>query len=127
MDANNAQGGSRTKRGNSQKTHFHRSDPASRRDERTGTIRAGSMEECNVLCWALVALATLNEEDLGSGAMRPEQGVGLKWRTGCQRDHAGRGRMRIPLNATELPATADVRSRLIWQSERRGKKNKEKR
>ena len=73
MEANNAQGCRRPKRGNTQETHFYRSDAASRREERTGAIRAGTMEERNVLCWALVALATLNEEDLGCGAVRTEQ------------------------------------------------------
>ncbi len=118
MEANNAQGCRRAKWGNTQETHFYRSYAASRREERTGAIRAGTMEERNVLCWALVALATLSEEDLGSGSVRSKQGVRLPWWTGCQRDRAGRGRMRVPLNATKLPATADVRSRLIWQGER---------
>lgn len=117
VEANNAQGCRRAKRGNTQETHFYRSDPASRREERTGAIRAGSMEKRNVLCWALVALATLNEEDLGSGTVRPKQGVRLKGRAGRQCG-AWRLRMRGLLDATELPATADVRSRLIWQGER---------
>jgi hypothetical protein len=127
VDANNAQGSRRTKRGNGQKRHLHRPDPASRRDERTGAIRAVSIEECNALCRALIALATLNKEDFGCRAVRTEQGVRLKWRTRRQCDRSGRGRLRVPLNATELPATADVCSRLIWQRERRGEQDKKER
>ncbi|CAN5168387.1 hypothetical protein BH24GEM2_BH24GEM2_12680 [soil metagenome] len=127
MEANDSQGCRRAVTGNTQKTHFYGSDSASRREKRTRAVRAGAIGRRNVLCRALAALATLNEEDLGSRAVGPKKRVRMHWRTRRQRDDPWRSRMRTPLNTAKLPATADVRSRLIWQGERGGKQNQEKR